>query len=184
MALVADTDLGQAFALAAASKPARIPAAAAADPASRAPPRGVSIAATFRTQQGGRQGRRMARPLTADSGTFTFFDPDNVEVLVKVLNACGLNNRYWVFSAGLTNVRVKLTVTDTKNGAAKNYANPPEQGLPADPGHHGLRHLPLVTAGVSRSVDAGVVFAGPLNAQPTGSLTATSCGPRRTRRKA
>jgi hypothetical protein len=62
--------------------------------------------------------------LTGDSGYFWFFDPSNVEVTVKVLNACSLNDRYWVFASGLTNVRVVLTVTDTQTGVVKSYVNP------------------------------------------------------------
>jgi CSLREA domain-containing protein len=62
--------------------------------------------------------------LTDESGYFWFFSPENVEVTVKVLNACGVNNRYWVFASGLTNVRVDLTVTDTQSGAVKTYSNP------------------------------------------------------------
>jgi hypothetical protein len=79
--------------------------------------------ATFRTPQG-QTGQAAAQPLTDDSGYFTFFNPSNVEVLVKVLDACGLNRRYWVFSAGLTNVRVDVTITDTQKGASKTYTNP------------------------------------------------------------
>jgi hypothetical protein len=79
--------------------------------------------ATFRTPQG-QNGQAAAKPLTDDSGYFTFFNPSNVEVLVKVLDACGLNQRYWVFSAGLTNVRVEVTITDTQKGTAKTYTNP------------------------------------------------------------
>jgi photosystem II stability/assembly factor-like uncharacterized protein len=62
--------------------------------------------------------------LTGDTGYFTFFDAANVEVLVKVLNGCGLNSRYWTFAGGLTNVNVILTVTDTQTGAVKTYVNP------------------------------------------------------------
>jgi CSLREA domain-containing protein len=62
--------------------------------------------------------------LTGDSGYFWFFDPSNVEVTLKVLNACSLNDRYWVFASGLTNVRVVLTVTDTQTGTVKTYVNP------------------------------------------------------------
>ncbi len=62
--------------------------------------------------------------LTPDSGYFTFSDPNNVEMVAKVVNACGLNNRYWVFAAGLTNVRVVTTVTDTRTGSVKTYTNP------------------------------------------------------------
>lgn len=62
--------------------------------------------------------------LTGDSGYFWFFDPANVELTVKVLDACGVNNRKWVFLSGLTNVKVDLTVTDTKTGTVKTYSNP------------------------------------------------------------
>ena len=46
------------------------------------------------------------------------------EVILKVLNACGLNQRYWVFAGGLTNVRTVLTVVDTQNNTTKTYTNP------------------------------------------------------------
>jgi hypothetical protein len=82
------------------------------------------VEATFRTQQGGATGQAMAKPLGADSGTFTFFSPDNVEVLAKVLDGCPVNDRFWVFAAGLTNVRVDIFVTDTQSGATKTYVNP------------------------------------------------------------
>ena len=62
--------------------------------------------------------------LTPDTGYFWFFDPANVEAIVKVLDGCGINGRYWVFAAGLTNVRVELTVTDTASGQSKTYVNP------------------------------------------------------------
>jgi len=42
----------------------------------------------------------------------------------KVLNGCGLNQRYWTFAGGLTDVNVILTVTDTQTGAVKIYTNP------------------------------------------------------------
>jgi hypothetical protein len=54
---------------------------------------------------------------TADSGLFYFNNSNNWEVLLKVLNACTLNNRYWVFMSATTNVRFTLTVTDTLRGA-------------------------------------------------------------------
>jgi hypothetical protein len=62
--------------------------------------------------------------LTRDSGTFWFFDPSNLELLVKVLDACSLNGRYWVFAGGLTNVQVDLKVTDTLTGKVRSYASP------------------------------------------------------------
>lgn len=84
----------------------------------------------WQNSQGG-SGIGQAFKLTDDSGYFWFFDQNNVEVVVKVLNACGSNNRYWVFAAGLTNVQVDLHVTDTQTGASVPYFNP--QGVPFDP---------------------------------------------------
>jgi hypothetical protein len=54
---------------------------------------------------------------------FRFLDPDNWEALFKILNGCGLNNRYWVFFAATTNVEFGITVTDTQTGTVKVYTN-------------------------------------------------------------
>jgi hypothetical protein len=63
-------------------------------------------------------------PLTSDSGYFWFFSNTNIESVVKVLNACGVNGHYWVFAAGLTNVMATLTVIDENTGIQKQYVNP------------------------------------------------------------
>jgi hypothetical protein len=81
------------------------------------------VTALWRTLDGS-SGPASAEPLTADTGYFWFFSPTNVEVIVKVLNACSDFNAYWVFAAGLTNVEVTLTVTDTETGEARTYTNP------------------------------------------------------------
>jgi len=62
--------------------------------------------------------------LTADTGYLWFFSPSNVEAVVKVLNACSFNNRYWVFAGGLTDVRTVITVTDTQADRVKTYVTP------------------------------------------------------------
>ena len=61
-----------------------------------------------------------------ESGLFYFVSPSNIEVLVKVLNACvpALGNKYWVFYAATTNVEFTLTVIDTQTGAVQIYHNP------------------------------------------------------------
>jgi hypothetical protein len=69
--------------------------------------------------------------LTADTGAFWFFSPNNIEAVVKVLNGCASNSRYWTFAAGLTDVNVILTVTDTQTGTVQTYTNP--QGIPFEP---------------------------------------------------
>ncbi|MDE2691235.1 MAG: hypothetical protein OXI49_12035 [Acidobacteriota bacterium] len=63
-------------------------------------------------------------PLTEDTGAFWFFDPSNVEMVVKLLDGCGLNQHFWVFAGGLTDTEVQLTVVDTETGIAGTWFNP------------------------------------------------------------
>ena len=63
--------------------------------------------------------------LSSTSAYFWFFSPTNLETLVKVVNGCALNDHYWVFVAGLTDVNAELTITDTTTGLSKTYLNPP-----------------------------------------------------------
>ena len=71
----------------------------------------------YRTAQGA-TGFGQAHGLTSDSGYFWFFDDANVELVIKVIDGCGFNDRYWVFAGGLTNVETHLTVRDTLHPAA------------------------------------------------------------------
>ncbi|MCH9647042.1 MAG: carboxypeptidase regulatory-like domain-containing protein [Deltaproteobacteria bacterium] len=71
------------------------------------------------------QGQAVDLTFADDSGYFWFFNASNVEVIVKVLDACDSSfNSFWVFAAGLTNVEVNLTVTDTLTGEIQTYLNP------------------------------------------------------------
>lgn len=81
----------------------------------------------------GSEGLGMAILPSADSGEFWFFHPDNTELIVKVLDACDLpgSNDFWVFAAGLTNVELTLTVTDTETDEVRVYDNP--LGAPFQP---------------------------------------------------
>lgn len=81
------------------------------------------VEAAFRTSQG-QSGQAHAVQLVEDSGYLWFFNPNNIEVVVKVLNACTVNNRFWIFAGGLTNVEVQLIITDTQTGVQKRYTNP------------------------------------------------------------
>jgi len=64
-------------------------------------------------------------PSAPDSGLFYFFSPTNIEMLIKVLNACTFSTpRYWVFYAATTNVQLVVTVTDSQTGKVKTYFNP------------------------------------------------------------
>jgi hypothetical protein len=78
----------------------------------------------------GRTGVAHAVSMTSGSGYFWFFDPDNVELVVKTLDACSIGRGQWFFSAGLTSVRVVLQVTDTFTGEIHSYDG---FGFPARP---------------------------------------------------
>ena len=66
-------------------------------------------------------------PVSDDSGEVSFFGSDNVELLIKVLNACELPgfNSYWVFIGGLTDVELTVEVTDTQTNQTNEYDNDP-----------------------------------------------------------
>ena len=81
------------------------------------------VEASYRTS-GGQQGAAQVVKLTDETGYLWFFNAVNVEAVVKVLDACGLNGKFWVFAGGLTNVEVQVTVTDTETGNQKTYTNP------------------------------------------------------------
>jgi hypothetical protein len=89
-----------------------------------------AIAASYQAGSSG-SGAAATVPLTVDSGYLWFFDASNIEAIVKVIDGCALNQHYWVFAGGLTNVDTTLTVTDTQTGAMKTYVNP--QGTPFAP---------------------------------------------------
>ncbi|MGH9362042.1 MAG: hypothetical protein ACRD2T_09000, partial [Thermoanaerobaculia bacterium] len=72
----------------------------------------------------GGRGAGRAVPLTADTGSFWFFDDANLELVVKVLDGRGLNGKFWVFYGALSSVEYTLTVTDTQTGRVATYANP------------------------------------------------------------
>ncbi len=81
------------------------------------------VTATFDSGASG-SGNAHAVSITRDTGSLWFFSASNVEAVVKVLNGCGVNGRFWVFAGGLTNVKVDLTITDMANGTSKVYHNP------------------------------------------------------------
>ncbi len=76
------------------------------------------VTMTFKTAQGGgSEGDAVPRPLAPiglrRGALFSFFDVQNPEVLLKILNGCGLNERFWVFVAPTTTVGYELRIVDT-----------------------------------------------------------------------
>lgn len=81
------------------------------------------ISATWRDFQGATGSGHFVPLGSEDSGVIWFFSPSNFEVMIKVLDACSLNNRYWVFFAAVTSVEFEITVTDTFTTTTKKYTN-------------------------------------------------------------
>jgi hypothetical protein len=80
----------------------------------------------------GDRGYGQATPITADAGWFWFFNDANVELVVKLLDACPTGfHSFWFFAAGLTNVEAVIRVDDTLAGIGRLYVNP--QGTPFAP---------------------------------------------------
>ncbi|HXT20473.1 MAG TPA: CSLREA domain-containing protein [Thermoanaerobaculia bacterium] len=88
------------------------------------------VTAQWSTEQG--TGAGQALPAVADTGYFWFFAPGNVELTVKVLDGCGVNGHYWVFTSGLTDVGVELAVDDTRSGRRYVHTNPRGHAFTAD----------------------------------------------------
>ncbi len=59
-----------------------------------------------------------------ESGLLYFFDPDNAEVLIKVLDACKVNDHRWVFVAPVTTLAFNLRVDETATGKSWVHRNP------------------------------------------------------------
>jgi len=62
-------------------------------------------------------------PDTDATGYMWFFSPGNIELAVKALDGRSINNAFWVFAAGLTDVDYRLTVLDN-SGVSRTYKNP------------------------------------------------------------
>ncbi len=96
-------------------------------------------------------------PRTDITGFFSFGDPSNVELMVKILD---FGDVIKVFYGQLTNLRFTITVTDTRTGTVKTYQNTPgdcggidNQGFPralTAPLTDGGSGLSAVTAAATR----------------------------------
>ena len=62
-----------------------------------------------------------------ESGLFWFFNPANIELVVKVLDGRALNGNHWVFFGALSDVEYWITVRDVVGGVKRTYHNPQGQ---------------------------------------------------------
>jgi ELWxxDGT repeat protein len=71
----------------------------------------------------GNTGEGQTQTLTGDTGAFWFFDPVNLEVVLKVIDGASVNGKTWVFYGALSTVEYSLEVTDVVTGQVKTYRN-------------------------------------------------------------
>ena len=101
--------------------------------------------------------------ISDESGLFWFFDPDNIELAVKVLDGRGVNGAFWVFFGALTDVEYWLTVEDTEGGGRRTYHNPPKTTC-------GQSDVAAFAAGASASgAAASRVSGAPASGRATGA---------------
>lgn len=89
------------------------------------------IEATWRDFSGKIGRGRVVATGASDSGLLYFFDSSNWEVLIKVLDGCAINQKFWVFGASTTNVEYRLRITDVQSGKSASYLNPLGQSASA-----------------------------------------------------
>jgi hypothetical protein len=121
----------------------------------------------------GETGTGRSLPLTGDTGAFWFFDPANLELMIKILDGRAVNGHFWVFYGSLSNVEYTVTVTETLTGTVKTYHNPPFQfASRAD-----TQAFILVSAAPPASVAAPARAPGALPVASARSAAAASCTP-------
>lgn len=91
----------------------------------------VEVTYTSAAGSGQAKALRLSSIGVGRGGLFSFFSADNPELLIKILNACDLNDRYWVFTSAGTDVGVTITVTDMVANRTWTHTNP--QGSPMPP---------------------------------------------------
>ena len=57
-------------------------------------------------------GRAQGVQITEDSVAFWFNDPANIDLVVKVIDGCNVNDRHWVFASGTTDVEHEILIDD------------------------------------------------------------------------
>ena len=94
-----------------------------------------------------------------ESGLLYFFDRDNAEVLVKVLDACVVNGFRWVFVAPVTDLAFNLYVDETATGERWMHRNP-RGGVTAAP-KGDVTAFPCAAGAAGAAVTAARTADGP-----------------------
>ncbi|MEA2600011.1 MAG: hypothetical protein QOF89_1003 [Acidobacteriota bacterium] len=112
-------------------------------------------------------GAGQAVPRSDQSGLFWFFNADNIELIVKMIDGQGLNGFFWTYYGGLSDVEYWITVTDTQTGQARTYHN--------DPGS--LCGLGDVSSFAHPAADTAGSLSAPADISTGGIVSKAACAP-------
>lgn len=65
-----------------------------------------------------------AIPSTDSTGFFWFFQPGNFELVIKMVDGRSVNDAFWAFYDGITDLPFRIRITDTSTGAERVYDSP------------------------------------------------------------
>ena len=120
-------------------------------------------------------GRSVPVEVSDESGLFWFFDPSNIELVVKVLDGGAINGNYWVFFGALSDVEYWITVREVDGDGSRTYHNPQERIC----GQNDTAAFPrsaapaVVASGANRAVGPPGIDLSRLAAQPFGEARVT-----------
>lgn len=82
------------------------------------------IEAEFVDPADGQTRTASAIPSTDHTGFFWFFQPGNFELVIKMIDGREINESFWLFYGGITDLEFRIQVTDTATGQTRTYRNP------------------------------------------------------------
>jgi ELWxxDGT repeat protein len=86
----------------------------------------IRIGVDWLDRAGASSGLGRTRPFSDETGLFSFYEPDNLELAVKVLDGRAINGSRWLYGGALSDVAYWLTATDVSTGHTTLVTN--EQG--------------------------------------------------------
>ncbi|MCY3965197.1 MAG: fibronectin type III domain-containing protein [Acidobacteria bacterium] len=93
-----------------------------------------------------------------ESGILYFFDRDNAEVLVKVLDTCRISDYIWVYVAPVTTLAFNLRIDEVGTDRFWEHRNPRGDGNASTAS--ALKHFPCEPGAVTMAGSAGSAAAG------------------------
>ncbi len=141
---------------------------------------GYDVRACFETPSGARMDASNYHLEASASGLLYFFDRDNVEVLVKVLDGCAVNGHRWVFVAPVTDLAFNLEIVERATGRRFVHRNP--KGLTAEPRSDTAAFPCQPEESAAAASASGTAYAGDTGGRVPGS--ADGATPRRDSRGA